>query len=185
MWVSDITYIRLRHHEFAYLSLITDAYSRKIIGHCLSPDLHTSGPFQALKMALSQRKAQDKKLIHHSDRGIQYCSHKYTGLLDSKKISISITEGAAPTQNAIAERVNGILKTELGLKGSLSNIQETERAVESAIYRYNFLLPHASCNNMVPAKAHPMSGIIRKRWYNPSSQRENGGRPKDKPGPET
>ena len=116
-------------------------------------------------MAIKQRKRPDNKLIHHSDRGIQYCSYAYTGLLQEHNIRISMTEGAAPTQNAIAERVNGILKTELGLKKEFRNIYEAERAVDSAIYRYNFLRPHASCNNMAPIKAHQMCGTLRKRWY--------------------
>ena len=165
IWVSDITYIRLKNDGFAYLSLITDAYSRKIIGHRLNSNLHTQGPLKALKMALEQRKRPDNKLIHHSDRGIQYFSHTYTGLLQHHKISISMTEGGSPTQNAIAERVNGILKTELGLKKEFRNIYEAERAVESAIYRYNFIRPHSSCNNLVPVKAHQMCGTLRKRWY--------------------
>ena len=111
LWVCDITYIHLTN-GFAYLSLITDAYSRKIVGFFLSRDLSTQGPLNALKMALAGNPDRNG-LIHHSDRGVQYCCDAYVKLLQDKKIKISMTENGDPLENAIAERVNGILKQEL------------------------------------------------------------------------
>lgn len=166
LWVTDISYIRLKEDGFAYMALVTDAYSRKIIGHTLNPNLHTNGPIKALDMALNERRNKCEKLIHHSDRGIQYCSSAYTEILKREGIRISMTKGGAPTQNAIAERVNGILKTEFGLRETFTNIYEAERAVASAVFRYNYLRPHASCDYNTPAKAHQLTGNLRKRWYN-------------------
>jgi putative transposase len=111
LWVSDITYITLQK-GFAYLSLITDAYSRKIVGFYVSKTLEASGSIKALKMAL-QHNDNISTLIHHSDRGVQYCCNDYVGILNNRKIKISMTENGDPLENAIAERVNGILKDEL------------------------------------------------------------------------
>jgi putative transposase len=109
LWVSDITYIDIGGY-FAYLSLITDAYSHKIVGWHLSLTLETKGPLLALQMALKQLSSPDGPLIHHSDRGIQYCSHAYIELLEEHEIQISMTQNGDPYENAIAERVNGIIK---------------------------------------------------------------------------
>jgi putative transposase len=111
LWVSDMTYIE-EGKGFNYLSLITDAYSRKIVGHYLSESYSVRGTIQALKKALKENKTK-KGLIHHSDRGIQYCSKEYTCILKKKGAIISMTENGSPYENAMAERVNGILKTEL------------------------------------------------------------------------
>ncbi len=111
LWVSDITYIHVEN-GFAYLSLITDAYSRKIVGFCLSETLSSNGPLKALKMALAENENR-KGLIYHSDRGVQYCCDEYVKQLLDKEIKISMTQNGDPLENAIAERVNGILKTEL------------------------------------------------------------------------
>ncbi|PSR54074.1 transposase [Adhaeribacter arboris] len=111
LWVSDITYIHLEE-GFAYLSLITDAYSRKIVGFFLSEDLSAMGCIRALEMALANCPWQDY-LIHHSDRGIQYCSQGYVRLLQERRIAISMTQSGDPLENALAERVNGVLKQEL------------------------------------------------------------------------
>jgi putative transposase len=109
LWVSDITYIRLSEREHAYLSLVTDAYSRKIVGYYLSKDLSAEGCIKALRKALAQL-PEGSKLIHHSDRGCQYCSFDYVALLQDNNIRISMTQSGDPLENAIAERVNGILK---------------------------------------------------------------------------
>ena len=111
MWVSEITYITLKNC-FDYLSLITDAYSRKIVGFYLSKSLDASGSIKALKMALNNN-PDLQRIIHHSDRGVQYCCNAFVGILKNKKIKISMTENGDPLENAIAERVNGILKDEL------------------------------------------------------------------------
>jgi transposase InsO family protein len=162
LWVSDITYIRLRKKKFAYLSLITDAYSRKIVGFCMHIDLSADGPLTALEMALKGR-ASDKPLIHHSDRGSQYCSDGYVTLLKSNTINISMTQSGNPKDNAIAERVNGILKQEL-LEDAYSNINHAQCSAEIAIDIYNRIRPHSSVDMMTPEKAHTQTGPIKRRW---------------------
>jgi transposase InsO family protein len=164
LWVSDITYIKTRE-GFSYLSLITDAYSRKIVGYELFPSLTAEGPLNALKKAMAQRKGTyGWKLIHHSDRGVQYCSAEYVELLRKDKILISMTESGSPYDNALAERVNGILKTEL-LPGKMSNShQEAKSFVERSIRIYNEKRPHGSINNLVPNEAHDLNGILPKKW---------------------
>ncbi len=153
VFASDITYIRL-YHGFAYLSLVTDVYSRKIMGYCLHPNLETEGPISALQMALTSRLRPIESLIHHSDRGVQYCSKEYISILKRNDVSISMTRKRSPHENAIAERVNGILKHELGLKDSFRNIEEAQQAVRDAIEKYNQLRPHSSCNYKTPAEMH-------------------------------
>lgn len=111
LWVSDITYIVVGN-SFAYLSLITDAFSRKIVGFCLHKTLSAQGTIIALKQALKNN-PNTKGLIHHSDRGVQYCCYEYVEILQKNHIKISMTEKGDPLENPIAERVNGILKTEL------------------------------------------------------------------------
>jgi len=161
LWVSDITYIRLKE-RFCYLSIITDAYSHKIIGHCLYPTLHSNGPVNALLMALKAK--QGKSLIHHSDRGSQYCCADYIKILDDSEIQISMTENGDPYENAIAERVNGILKGEFLLDKSFSSFNEADEIVTSAIEKYNHIRPHSSCDNLTPVQAQDHNGILRKRW---------------------
>lgn len=119
LWVSDITYIRVRG-DFNFLSLITDVYSRKIIGFCLYPTLAREGPLRALRMAIQTLEGPPDDLTHHSDRGIQYCCDDYIAELDIYNIAISMTEDGDPYENAIAERVNGILKETFGLKETFS-----------------------------------------------------------------
>jgi putative transposase len=163
LWVSDITYIRIKE-DFAYLSLVTDAYSRKIIGFSLSHDLSTDTCLRALKMALTTR-LSDQPLIHHSDRGIQYCSAAYTRLLNKKGIAISMTQSGNPRDNAIAERVNGILKREL-LHKTYEDIPSAVQSVKRAVAVYNTLRPHSSLDMMTPDQAHVMTGPIKRRWQN-------------------
>jgi len=162
LWVSDITYIRLRKKKFAYLSLITDAYSRKIVGFCMNIDLSANGPLMALEMALKAR-ASDEPLIHHSDRGSQYCGDDFVTLLKSNYINISMTQSGNPRDNAIAERVNGILKQEL-LEDAYSNINQAQCSAEIAIDIYNRVRPHSSVDMMTPEKAHTQTGPIKRRW---------------------
>jgi putative transposase len=163
LWVSDITYIHLPN-SFAYLSLITDAYSRKIVGFYLSKDLTAKGPLQALKMALKTN-PNITGLIHHSDRGVQYCCDAYVKLLQDKKIKISMTENGDPLENAIAERVNGILKGEL-LEEVFPSFEIAQREVAIACSTYNHLRPHGSIDNLKPAEAHLKTGEMKKRWKN-------------------
>lgn len=163
LWVSDITYIHLPN-SFAYLSLITDAYSRKIVGFYLSKDLTAKGPLQALKMALKTN-PNIAGLIHHSDRGVQYCCDAYVKLLQDNEIKISMTENGDPLENAIAERVNGILKGEL-LEEIFPSFETAQKDVAIACSTYNHLRPHGSIDNLKPAEAHQKTGKMKKRWKN-------------------
>jgi len=162
LWVSDITYISLSC-SFAYLSLVTDGYSRKIVGYCLYPTLEKKGPLSALKMAMSQWSVHTA-LMHHSDRGLQYCCAEYIELLTTHGIAISMTEMGDPYENAIAERINGILKHELGLNKTFKSLQEAEGAVSKAIQVYNTQRPHSSCNYLTPTEAHQRDGLLLKKW---------------------
>jgi len=163
IWVSDITYIPTGS-GFSYLSLITDAYSRKIVGWCLWQNLKRDGTVQALKIALAGLEGkQGKDLIHHSDRGLQYCSNEYTQLLKGKAM-ISMTEKSDPYENAIAERVNGILKTEFGLGDQFRSYEEAAESVKSAIDIYNNKRPHSSCNYLTPVQAHQQEGRLKSKW---------------------
>ncbi|WP_111310120.1 IS3 family transposase [Confluentibacter sediminis] len=164
VWVSDITYIRMVN-QWGYLSLITDAYSRKIMGHSFRMDLTAQGCIDALKMALDNKVYQEP-MIHHSDRGSQYCSHQYVGLLLKNKTAISMTENGDPYENAIAERVNGIIKTEFNLHSSVLGFEKTQKYISQCIDNYNGLRPHASCDYMTPNQAHLKTIKLKKRWKN-------------------
>lgn len=163
LWVSDITYVFLEQ-GYAYVSLISDAYSRKIVGYCVSPDLTAEGPCAALKMALSQL-GTPGRLIHHSDRGTQYCSAQYVQQLLSHEITISMTQTGDPRDNAIAERINGILKTEL-LETIYPSLQKASKAIAQAISIYNHYRLHSSVDMLTPAKAHNRQGKLKKHWKN-------------------
>lgn len=160
--VSDITYIRVGN-GFNYLSLITDAYSRKVVGRCLWPSLESKGALKALEMVLEGNKLS-AKVIHHSDRGIQYCCNDYVRRIEKAKIQLSMTEKGDPYENAIAERVNGILKMEFGLDAHFSSNISAQDAVEKAVELYNNRRPHASCDYLTPTVAHQMNGELKKRW---------------------
>ncbi|RAJ19953.1 integrase-like protein [Pedobacter cryoconitis] len=143
LWVSDITYIRTLQ-GFSYLSLITDAYSRKIVGYSLHPTLEATGCIKALKMAISSRKHElPFCLVHHSDRGIQYCCADYVEILKEEGISISMTQSGSPYDNALAERVNGIIKDEFYPKRVYQNHKEAEKALSRIIKIYNSKRPIA------------------------------------------
>lgn len=164
LWVSDITYVP-SGRGFAYLSLVTDAYSRKIVGYHLGEGLQSEGPLTALKMAINNEKWAHQSLIHHSDRGVQYCSLGYTALLQASNIRISMTQSGDPRDNAIAERVNGILKQEL-LKGYYTDIATARRSVAEAVETYNHHRPHSSVNMLTPDQAHRCSGPLIRKWKN-------------------
>ena len=162
MWVSDITYIRT-DKGFVYLSLITDSYSKKIVGWCLWPTLTSTGALNALKMAV-KCEGVTSSLIHHSDRGIQYCCNDYVNYLNGSAIKISMTENGDPYENAVAERVNGILKDEYELTETFSDYNQAHEAVKLAIYKYNDKRPHRSCDMMTPMQAHLHRGVMKKHW---------------------
>lgn len=152
VYVSDITYISTID-GFCYLSLITDLFSRKIVGYCLSKSLGIEGCLIALEMAL-KGVAHPENLIHHSDRGIQYCSHAYVDLLQGKKTKISMTEENHVYENAVAERVNGILKSEFMLGEVLTSFDIAKELVADAIKIYNNVRPHMSLNYKTPNKVY-------------------------------
>lgn len=166
VWASDITYLRIPD-QFIYLSLITDSYSKKIVGYHLQDDLSSTGCLNALSMAINGRRFSDRFLIHHSDRGSQYCCKEYVGILKDNNIGISMTErGGDPYQNPIAERINGILKTEFGLDDCLNNFTEALELVERSIYIYNNERPHLSCNYLTPMEAEEREGLLKRNWKN-------------------
>lgn len=154
VWVCDITYVRLSN-GFCYLSLVTDAFSRRIVGYRLKADLASEGTIYALRMAITgcTRKRSDM-LIHHSDRGLQYCCREYIELLNHHNIGISMTQNGDPYENAMAERVNGILKDEFGLCGTFKSLQEAQVAVDHAIRFYNDKRPHFALKLKTPAQVH-------------------------------
>jgi putative transposase len=163
LWVSDITYLALSNKD-AFLSLVTDAYSRKIIGFHVSGSLSADGPVQALQMAVGDR-TNLQGLIHHSDRGSQYCCDKYVRELKEHQINISMTQNGDPRDNAIAERVNGILKMEL-LQPVFADVQDAIAAVTQAVNIYNYLRPHSSISMLTPALVHGRNLNIKRCWKN-------------------
>jgi transposase InsO family protein len=158
VWVSDITYIRTVK-GFCYLALITDMYSRKIVGWDLSNSLELSGCVRALNKALYQAKGIEQ-LIHHSDRGIQYCSNVYTQILKRKNIGISMTEENHCYENALAERVNGILKDEFYLDQTFDSLTYAKRAAKNAIKLYNEIRLHLSLDYKTPNMVYLKTALI-------------------------
>lgn len=162
VWVADITYLRTKEKTY-YLHLVTDACSKKIVGYELADNLMGSSTLKALKMAINSRILKHK-LIHHSDRGLQYCSKEYTNYLKQHNIAISMTQEYDPYENAIAERVNGILKEEFGLYEAFENHQALKLQVKQAIDLYNRVRIHMSINMLTPNQAHMQETIIVKQW---------------------
>ena len=165
IWVSDITYIKTAE-GYSYLSLITDAYSRKIVGYCLHPTLESAGCIEALNMALLNRVFPKRTLIHHSDRGVQYCSGNYVDILMSHNIEISMTQNGSPYENALAERMNGIIKSEFIPRRCFQGHNEARKAIDRIVTTYNQQRPHASLNYLTPDAAYENTGQIQKRWKN-------------------
>lgn len=165
LWVSDITYVETAQ-GFVYLFLITDAYSRKIIGWEVSNTLEADNAVVALQMALGQLPAGVKTLYHHSDRGVQYCSQKYVKVLEKNNIQISMTEHGDPLENAVAERINGILKDEWLKDMKLKSKASARDQIANIIKVYNTERPHSSVDMLTPEKAHKQSGVIKRRWKN-------------------
>ena len=163
VWVSDITYV-LTQEGFCYLSIVTDAYTHEIVGWFVGPTLESIYTLEALKMACATLKETDIKLIHHSDRGTQYASLLYTSHLKGLNIQISMTQSGDPKDNALAERINGILKTEFLNHHRFKNITQVRLRVETAIVFYNNQRPHRSLDMMTPVQAREKTGKIKKRW---------------------
>ena len=170
LWVSDITYIPLANGEVCYLHLITDAYSHKIVGWVLADTLRVSATINALQQAIEQavEMTGDENLtglIHHSDRGVQYCCDPYVALLQKHGIAISMTEDYKPTDNAVAERINGIIKAESSHpRGRFNDIGHARNVIARYIHFYNHRRPHMSIGYKIPAVAHLEKGIQKKMW---------------------
>jgi putative transposase len=165
IWVSDITYIHTSE-GFGFLSLITDLYSRKIIGWYLAPTLQAKYTLEALEMALAQLTKGITGIIHHSDRGVQYCCDEYVQKLKDNNIQVSMTENGDPRENAVAERVNGILKTEwLNLK-NFKTRKDAEKELKRIIWIYNNIRPHSSISKKTPAVAHTSNETLSRCWKN-------------------
>ena len=165
VWVSDITYLTL-NNSFVYLSLITDAYSHQIMGYQVQNDLSAAGCIGALEMALLKRTTPHLSLVHHSDRGSQYCSKSYVDMLKDAKVAISMTQTGSPYDNAIAERINGILKSEFEIEQNTGSMAQLRLKIVHAINTYNKLRPHDSCQSLTPEQAHLRTGILNKNWKN-------------------
>jgi putative transposase len=153
VWVSDITYIGKRDNP-CYLSLVTDAYSKKIMGYYVANNLNTESSVMALKMAIKQRADKDLPLIHHSDRGLQYCADQYQNVLDKNNILCSMTQNSDPYENAVAERINGILKQEFMIDEYEQNVEITRIIVKEAVEIYNQNRPHFSNYLLTPNQMH-------------------------------
>ena len=164
LWVSDITYYRIMG-KFVYLSFVTDAYSHKIIGYHVAETLEMVHSLKALQMAINgiDSSAQNET-IHHSDRGIQYCSEGYVNLLEKNNILISMTENGDPLENPIAERVNGIIKDEYLNRYRYNTIKEVEEKLSQVVLFYNNERPHSSCSMFTPDKVHERNLPIERKW---------------------
>jgi len=158
LWVSDITYVESEDAAL-YLYLITDAYSKMIVGWYISTNLKADSAVEALKMALKNN-PNIGELIHHSDRGVQYCSNEYVKILNKNSIKISMTHGASPQQNAIAERINGILKNEWLNDFKLKDVKDAKRKLKKIIKIYNTVRPHQTLNYSIPSEVH-LKGFFR------------------------
>ncbi len=167
IWVSDITYWKTKGGHY-YISFITDAYSRKIVGYQVAQTMEAMESINALKMALKGLGPGVFVLIHHSDRGSQYCSSGYVELLRKNNIQISMTEKGDPLENAIAERLNGIIKGEYLIDYQINNLEEAKTLLESVVGLYNEDRPHSSVGNMVPSQVHngSLDREVRRLWKN-------------------
>lgn len=173
IWVSDITYWKVKSKHF-YISFVTDAYSRKIVGYHAADNMEAVESITALKMALKGLSKGVTGLIHHSDRGSQYCSGQYVKTLIKRNISISMTENGNPLENAIAERVNGIIKGEYLFDYDIKTIEQAQKVLKSVVKLYNEDRPHSSIGNATPMDVHSSNTDldIRRLWKNYYQKKE-------------
>jgi putative transposase len=153
LWVSDITYLKTEEGN-CYLSMVTDAYSRKIMGYSVDDNMEAATVTEALKMAIKQRLYPEESLIHHSDRGLQYCSSEYVSVANADCIKMSMTEHSDPYENALAERMNRTIKEEFCLDCTLKTKQLAFEAVKQAIDLYNNYRPHLALSLKTPNQSH-------------------------------
>jgi len=172
VFVSDITYLGNRSSPM-YLSLVTDAYSKRIMGYNLSDSLGAKGAVAALKMAIKNRDYPNLELIHHSDRGVQYCCDLYQEVLQRRTLKCSMTEKYDPYQNAVAERINGILKQEFIGEYSIDNFKLMEALVRNSIQIYNQQRPHYSNFMLTPAQMHQQKKIVMRTYKNKKTEHQN------------
>jgi transposase InsO family protein len=168
LWVSDITYWKINGGH-VYISFITDAYSHKVVGYHVAETLEAVESVQALKMALSglfMEPGGHFQLIHHSDRGVQYCSYEYVKLLKDNNIQISMTENGDPLENALAERLNGILKDEYLIDSPVNSMEEATKILARAVSLYNEDRPHMSIGNLYPSLVHEQKIQTERLWKN-------------------
>jgi transposase InsO family protein len=168
LWVSDITYWKI-NNKYVYISFITDAFSHKIVGYHVADTLESVETKQALKMALPglfESPESHFQLIHHSDRGVQYCSHEYVKLLKKNNIQISMTENGDPLENAVAERINGIIKDEYLQDYTVRNLKQSKRVLTTAVKLYNEDRPHNSIGNHYPNEIHKGNIKTERLWKN-------------------
>jgi len=163
LWVSDITYLDVENTH-CYLILITDAYSRKVVGYNFGRNMDTAFCIVALENAMNGRLFPERELMHHSDRGLQYCSKKYVETLTDAGIKISMTENGDPLENALAERMNGIFKSNFALDEKFVTFEAARRTIDDAIEYYNNRLPHSSVDMLTPNEAHLKIGKLKKHW---------------------
>ena len=168
VWVSDITYIGKREKP-CYLSLITDAYSKKIVGYNVSDNLNTQSSLVALRLAVKQRKNKEIPLIHHSDRGLQYCANEYQKLLCKNEIQPSMTQNSDPYENAVAERINGILKQEFYIDKYNKDLPIMKQIIKETVAIYNEKRPHLSNHMLTPNQMHEQSKLIMKTYKTKNS----------------
>ena len=168
LWVSDITYWKINGSP-VYISFITDAYSHKIVGFHMAKTLEAAETMQALKMAISDLTKESKcrsELIHHSDRGVQYCHHGYTRILHDNGIKISMTQSGDPLENAIAERINRIIKEEYLQDRSVNSIEQARNVLSFVVKLYNEERPHNSISNFTPSYVHENNVKTKRLWKN-------------------
>jgi len=168
VWVSDITYIGKREKP-CYLSLITDAYSKKIVGYNVSDNLNTESSLVALKLAIKQRKNDEIPLIHHSDRGLQYCANEYQKVLSKHRIIPSMTQSSDPYENAVAERINGILKQEFYIDRYNKELPIMKQIIKETVMIYNEKRPHLSNHMLTPNQMHQQNKLIMKTYKTKNS----------------
>jgi putative transposase len=169
LWVCDITYWKIKTGEHLYISFITDAYSHKIVGYHVAETLEAIESIYALQMALSSLRSESQlQLTHHSDRGFQYCSLSYVKLLKDNNIKISMTENGDPLENAVAERINGIIKDEYLETYEIESLKDAKGLLKAVVDLYNSERPHMSISNFTPNHVHHSNKPIKteKLWKN-------------------
>lgn len=153
VWVSDITYLKTAEGTM-YLNMVTDAFSRRIVGYAVADNMETAAMIRAFEMALGQRSHPEKPTIHHSDRGVQYCSKEYVSMSARHGVLLSMSENGDPYENALAERMNRTIKEEFGMDRTLKSKQQLKALVEESILLYNSKRPHLALNMKTPDQVH-------------------------------